>query len=239
MNDNLYKNDYRLIDIIGLFAFSNILTIILNFIVCAFLKGKCSSYIEVYILIQSLSLLFFSISYSNLFPSFSLAFNYFFSFVPSFYELKKALIYFFISIILVILILTFSYFILQFFKLENISNAVNDYSFLLSPYRFFVYFTSTCFFGPLSEELFFRKIFYSYLRRKMSFPSALIISALFFGLLHSSSLSRIIFAFTMGVILSYTYEKYNSLFINICIHAYINIFSLLIIVAFLCFESII
>ncbi|MEF3279586.1 MAG: CPBP family intramembrane metalloprotease [Elusimicrobiota bacterium] len=227
-NTKWYENDYRFIEIIGLFIFANVSTVILYLIICPFLKGKCLSYGEVYLLIQNLSFLFFSISYSKLFSSFSAAFSNFFSFVPSVYEFKKALLYFFISIILVVLILTFSYFILQFLGIEDISTDIDDSPFLLSPYRFFIYFIMSCFFGPLAEELFFRKIFYSYLRKKMSFLPALIISALIFGLLHSSSSGRIIFATAMGVILSYAYEKHNSLFINSCIHAYMNIFGLLI-----------
>lgn len=80
---------------------------------------------------------------------------------------------------------------------------------------------ATVFIAPLTEELLFRGCFYRFLRSRISIPFALIISGLFFSLLHYSLLA-VLPLFVLGVILAYAYEKTGNLKVPILIHALWN-----------------
>lgn len=76
--------------------------------------------------------------------------------------------------------------------------------------------------APMVEELIFRGCAYSRLRRSMSpFVSALI-SSFFFGIAHGHIIA-VVYAFILGLILSYLYEKYNSVLVPMMFHAAFNL----------------
>lgn len=89
-----------------------------------------------------------------------------------------------------------------------------------SPFRMAVYLFSTCLLVPVEEEIFFRRFIYVWLRNKMPFISALLVSAAFFGAAH---LSGIVTALPAGILLAWVYEKKGRLAVPIIMHGMLNL----------------
>jgi membrane protease YdiL (CAAX protease family) len=89
-----------------------------------------------------------------------------------------------------------------------------------SPFKLAIYLFSTCVLVPVEEEIFFRRFIYVWLRNKMPFISALLISAAVFGAAH---LSGIIAALPVGILLGWVYEKKGRLAVPIIIHGLLNL----------------
>ena len=82
------------------------------------------------------------------------------------------------------------------------------------------------FLGPLSEELFFRRVFFQK-NEKVNKKWLILISALFFALYHSYAINLFGFFYfaknlLLGFLLSYCYAKYKSVFACIALHAFAN-----------------
>lgn len=81
--------------------------------------------------------------------------------------------------------------------------------------------------GPIVEELSFRGLTYHYARICMPYWAANILQAILFGALHGNMLQAC-FAFVLGWLLGYVYEKYNNLLVTMIIHMMYNGFAFLI-----------
>jgi membrane protease YdiL (CAAX protease family) len=75
--------------------------------------------------------------------------------------------------------------------------------------------------APIGEELFYRRILYVFLRQRMSFARALLVSSALFAAAHATAA---LFVFPVGLLLGWAYEKERRLPVNIVLHALINIF---------------
>lgn len=102
---------------------------------------------------------------------------------------------------------------------------------LISPFYTFFY---TCIIAPVLEETIFRGGIYTFVKEKMGVSAALIISSVFFGLIHvSSSLFNgnindfvyLILYAGIGLILGYAYERSDTIIVSVGIHAGNNLFS--------------
>lgn len=80
--------------------------------------------------------------------------------------------------------------------------------------------------APLFEELLFRGVIYEKLKVRMSVRSAIVISALLFGLYHGN-LSQGIFGFFMGIVLAWTIERFRTVTAPLLIHVGVNAAALL------------
>ena len=80
---------------------------------------------------------------------------------------------------------------------------------------------------PIVEELIFRGLTYRRLRWYLNPVPAMLLSALFFGAVHGNLLQGI-YAFILGMLLAFTYERFHSILAPILIHAGANILSVLI-----------
>jgi len=78
--------------------------------------------------------------------------------------------------------------------------------------------------APICEEIFFRGFFFAGLRTKLPFWAAGLISALLFGAVHLSDANVIAAAQLMllGLVLAGVYERTDSLWSNIAVHAFNN-----------------
>lgn len=74
---------------------------------------------------------------------------------------------------------------------------------------------------PILEELLFRGIVYKRLRGYMKTEIAIVVSALFFGLFHLNVVQGL-YAFIIGLLLAYVYEKYKSIWAPILFHVAAN-----------------
>ena len=75
---------------------------------------------------------------------------------------------------------------------------------------------------PITEEYIFRGLIYKRMRRNRPKVSAIISSALFFGLYHGNSV-QMIYGCLCGLLLAYLYEKYSSMKAPILSHMLMNI----------------
>ncbi len=93
----------------------------------------------------------------------------------------------------------------------------------VSWFRFSFMLFSFCVLAPIGEELLFRRIIYTTLRKKMSFPRALSVSSVIFAATHGAAA---LLVFPVSLLLGYTYEKKRRLPVNIMLHALVNLFVL-------------
>lgn len=92
-----------------------------------------------------------------------------------------------------------------------------------SPLRFGLLLFSFCILAPIGEELFFRRIVYTALRKRLGFLRALFAASVLFSVTHgAASLS----VFPVSLLLGYVYEKKRRLPVNILLHGLINLFAL-------------
>ncbi|GHU63345.1 protease [Clostridia bacterium] len=81
--------------------------------------------------------------------------------------------------------------------------------------------------APIVEELLCRGLIFRRLRTILNFRFSLILSALIFAIIHGNMVQGL-YAFTLGLILAYFYEKTSNLLYPIIIHIFANICSVLI-----------
>ena len=81
--------------------------------------------------------------------------------------------------------------------------------------------------APLVEELLFRGIVYKRLRTIMNITPAMIISAALFGLVHGNMV-QFVYAFLIGLIFAFVYEKFKTIWAPIILHASANLLSVII-----------
>lgn len=91
----------------------------------------------------------------------------------------------------------------------------------------FVQILSIVIFAPIVEELIFRGVVYNRIKRMSNKIAAAIISAVMFGVYHGNFVQGV-YAFIIGLILVYSYEKYKSIAAPVLFHMSANGFSLLV-----------
>lgn len=85
--------------------------------------------------------------------------------------------------------------------------------------------------APIGEEIFFRGFLYNALRIRHSRTLAMVVSGFAFALVHASPVA-IIIIFPMGMLLAYIYERTQSLWVTILMHAVNNGMSFLLLALF-------
>lgn len=81
--------------------------------------------------------------------------------------------------------------------------------------------------APIIEEVIFRGLIFKRIRRVSNATIAIILSALFFGIFHWNVVQGI-YAFIIGAILAYVYEKYKCIVAPIILHMTANAISVLV-----------
>lgn len=81
--------------------------------------------------------------------------------------------------------------------------------------------------APILEELFFRGMIYKRLLDMINVKAAVVISALFFGAFHGN-LVQFVYAFIIGLMLAYVYEKFKTIWAPVIFHIGANLISVLI-----------
>jgi len=75
---------------------------------------------------------------------------------------------------------------------------------------------------PVVEEILFRGLIYTRMKKAMPQIAAMLLSAIWFGAAHSGGIHQVVYAAALGIILVLLYEKYNSLWPCIFLHAGFN-----------------
>lgn len=80
---------------------------------------------------------------------------------------------------------------------------------------------------PVAEELMFRGVVYKRFRQYATFARAAVFSTLMFSLAHGNMV-QMMYAFAIGMLLTYVYDKYDSFVAPVCLHVVVNITSLIV-----------
>ena len=81
--------------------------------------------------------------------------------------------------------------------------------------------------GPLGEEILFRGMFYTSLRRRHERLASLILSSIFFAFVHGQFI-HLFPIFLIAIILAYLYERTGSIISSITLHISVNLFFVII-----------
>lgn len=76
--------------------------------------------------------------------------------------------------------------------------------------------------SPIAEEIVFRGIVYSRLRKSFPFAISLIMSGLLFGVYHGNIVQGV-YGFILGIVITWAYEQFKSFIVPVLIHAAANI----------------
>lgn len=140
----------------------------------------------------------------------------------------------FFMLIVVYLVKGIIYLYLYYFENFKVDekNYLFEFEYLYSKLNFFIFWFTLSLFGPLSEELLYRKGLFEVLSKKCSFAFSAIISSLIFSLIHTIG-SSFINGFICGLFLAFLYKKTNgSLLAVFAAHSIYNIFNLIIALVF-------
>ncbi len=81
--------------------------------------------------------------------------------------------------------------------------------------------------APALEEVLFRGLIYKRLRTYCTYPVALVISALLFGVYHGNVVQGV-YAFLLGMVMAFLYERFRTIWAPILFHASANLISVII-----------
>ena len=79
--------------------------------------------------------------------------------------------------------------------------------------------------APVTEEYFFRKGLYGYVREKLNIPIAVILTSLIFSVLHGYHLQGFLSVFFSGILFALIYEHSGNIMYSICAHMMHNAFA--------------
>ena len=108
---------------------------------------------------------------------------------------------------------------ISLYNLNNVMHFTNMFE--LSKLSIIVQIISSGICGPILEELIFRGIVYNKLKTFNKKMTAIILTSIIFGIVHSNIINSI-YAFGVGFILIYLYEKYKTLKAPILMHIFLN-----------------
>lgn len=79
--------------------------------------------------------------------------------------------------------------------------------------------------APICEELVYRGLIFRRLRSSGGYLNAALLSSLLFGVVHGN-LVQMLYAFVLGMLLSFLYERFNTVLAPILAHAFLNLLSI-------------
>ena len=81
--------------------------------------------------------------------------------------------------------------------------------------------------APLAEELLFRGVIYGYVRKFFDVKTAIVGSAILFGIYHGN-LAQAVYAAVLGYLIAYAYEYFGTFLVPVLMHVGINFLALLV-----------
>lgn len=108
----------------------------------------------------------------------------------------------------------------------DLFETFNETSGIIYSGNLFVQIVATCIGAPLVEELLFRGLVYKRMRTKFKVLPCMIFSSLIFGAVHGN-IVQFVYAFLVGLILAFVYEKFKTLWAPIIFHAGANLLSII------------
>ena len=145
------------------------------------------------------------------------------------YEMVNPLKYSFVAFLGLSTMMAANYFVslLMQFMPDFMIQSYEDTGEILNNASIGIQVLSTVVIAPIVEELIFRGLVFSKIRRISNVKIAAVLSALLFGIYHGNWIQAP-YAFLMGLAAAYVYEKYKNILAPILLHASANLFSALI-----------
>lgn len=145
------------------------------------------------------------------------------------YEMVNPLKYSFIAFFGFFTMLAANYFVslLMQFMPDFMLRSYDDMDEIISSASLVVQFILAAIIAPIVEELIFRGLVYSKIRRMSNVKAAAVLAALLFGIYHRNWIQAP-YAFLLGLAAAFVYEKYKSILAPILLHASANLISMLI-----------
>lgn len=108
----------------------------------------------------------------------------------------------------------------------DLFESFNETSGIIYSGNLFVQIVATCIGAPLVEELLFRGLVYKRMRTRFKVIPCMIFSSLIFGAVHGN-IVQFVYAFLIGLILAFVYEKFKTIWAPIIFHAGANLLSII------------
>ncbi len=108
----------------------------------------------------------------------------------------------------------------------DLFKSFNETSEIVYSGNLFVQILATCIGAPFAEELLFRGLVYKRMRTKFNILPSMIFSSLIFGAVHGN-IVQFVYAFLIGLIVAFIYEKFKTIWAPIIFHAGANLLSIL------------
>lgn len=109
----------------------------------------------------------------------------------------------------------------------EISNTYDEVASQIYNKNVFTTILSAVVIAPLLEEFLFRGVLYRRMRDSISIIPSMLLSAIIFGLIHGN-LVQFIYAFFIGILLAYVFEKFKTIWAPVIFHGAANLFSVLV-----------
>lgn len=116
--------------------------------------------------------------------------------------------------------------VISLLQLQNFSDKYMETAQILYQPSVFVQLVGLGIIVPVMEEMVFRVLMYRRMKEKMNVWTAIILSAVIFGICHGN-LVQFLFATNLGILLAYLYEKFKRPVVPIIGHSVVNITSVL------------
>ena len=96
------------------------------------------------------------------------------------------------------------------------------------PDRFLLFLLVAAVIAPIWEEIFFRGLAYTVIRRRLGVTAGVLLSGILFAILHEEPILMRLPIFLLGTCLALYYERFGSLYVPILAHGVVNTMSTLI-----------
>lgn len=126
------------------------------------------------------------------------------------------------TIVLIIGSILLSYIVEWIFDMGTDNSKTDSLQTRLTTMNIVIAFVSAAIISPIYEEIFYRGFLYRWIRTKYGLLAGMLISSFIFMLVHIPTFNSLPYTFLSGLIFAWTYEKTQSIYPAMIIHALFN-----------------
>ncbi|KHF39241.1 CPBP family intramembrane glutamic endopeptidase [Halalkalibacter okhensis] len=126
------------------------------------------------------------------------------------------------TITLILCSILLSYIIEWLFLIGTENSKTDSLTTRLTALNIIIAFVSAAIISPIYEEIFYRGFLYRWIRSKYGLIAGLLISSLIFMIVHIPTYNSLPYTFLSGLVFAWTYEKTQSIYPAMIIHATFN-----------------
>ncbi|MFD1851583.1 CPBP family intramembrane glutamic endopeptidase [Oceanobacillus bengalensis] len=126
------------------------------------------------------------------------------------------------TVVLIIVAIIVSYVMEWVFQIGVDNSKTESLQTRLTFINFIIAFVSAAIISPIYEEIFYRGFLYRWFRTKYGLFTGMFVSSFIFMIVHIPTFNTLPYTFLSGLIFAWTYEKTNSIYPAMIIHALFN-----------------